>query len=43
MGLPWLSTRGSGIIPGVGDDAEKIVGHIARRTDAAALAGAATR
>ena len=43
MGLPWLNTRGSGIIPGVGDDAEKIVGHIARRTDAAALAGAATR
>jgi len=31
MGLPWLTTRGSGFIPGVGADAEKIVGHIAAR------------
>jgi putative flavoprotein involved in K+ transport len=31
MGLPWLTTRGSGFIPGVGADAERIVGHIAAR------------
>ena len=31
MGLPWLTTRGSGFIPGVGADAEKIAGHIAAR------------
>jgi putative flavoprotein involved in K+ transport len=32
VGLPWLTTRGSGFIPGVGADAERIVGHIALKT-----------
>jgi putative flavoprotein involved in K+ transport len=32
VGLPWLTSRGSGFIPGVGEDAERIVGHIALRT-----------
>jgi len=32
VGLPWLTTRGSGFIPGVGEDAERIVAHIALRT-----------
>jgi putative flavoprotein involved in K+ transport len=41
MGLPWLTTRGSGFILGVGADAEKVVGQIARRTHASALAGVA--
>ena len=40
MGLPWLNTRGSGFIPGVGADAEKIVGHIARRSGASGLSAA---
>ena len=29
VGLPWLTTRGSSFIPGVGFDAERIVDHIA--------------
>jgi putative flavoprotein involved in K+ transport len=32
VGLPWLTTRGSSFIPGVGPDAEKIVAHLAART-----------
>jgi putative flavoprotein involved in K+ transport len=32
VGLPWLNTRGSSFIPGVGPDAEKIVAHLAART-----------
>ncbi|MDP9248883.1 MAG: hypothetical protein M3O95_12485 [Candidatus Dormibacteraeota bacterium] len=31
MGLPWLTTRGSGFIPGVGADAERVVEEIAAR------------
>ena len=31
MGLPWLTTRGSGFIPGVGADAERVVEDIAAR------------
>jgi putative flavoprotein involved in K+ transport len=31
IGLPWLTTRGSGFIVGVAADAERIVGHIADR------------
>jgi putative flavoprotein involved in K+ transport len=34
VGLPWLTTRGSSFIPGVGPDAERIVADIAARTDA---------
>jgi putative flavoprotein involved in K+ transport len=33
VGLPWLTTRGSSFIPGVGPDAERIVVDIAARTD----------
>jgi putative flavoprotein involved in K+ transport len=39
VGLPWLSRRGSGFIPGVGEDAARVVAHIvdrARRSAAAA-------
>ena len=28
IGLPWLLTRGSGIVVGVDDDAAHITGHI---------------
>jgi putative flavoprotein involved in K+ transport len=31
VGLPWLTTRGSSFIIGVGADAEKIVGHLFSR------------
>jgi putative flavoprotein involved in K+ transport len=31
VGLPWLTTRGSSFIIGVGTDAEKIVGHLTTR------------
>jgi putative flavoprotein involved in K+ transport len=31
VGLPWLTTRGSSFIIGVGADAEKVVGHLAAR------------
>jgi putative flavoprotein involved in K+ transport len=31
IGLPWLTTRGSGFIVGVGADAENVVRHIAVR------------
>jgi putative flavoprotein involved in K+ transport len=44
VGLPWLNTRGSGFIVGVGADAESIVAHIdapGRRQRAAAVAAAA--
>jgi putative flavoprotein involved in K+ transport len=41
VGLPWLTTRGSGFIPGVGEDAERIVGHIRARTWLAAAVGSA--
>jgi putative flavoprotein involved in K+ transport len=33
VGLPWLTTRGSSFIIGVGADAEKIVGHLAARQE----------
>jgi len=32
VGLPWLTTRGSSFIPGVGPDAANIVEHLAART-----------
>jgi putative flavoprotein involved in K+ transport len=31
IGLPWLTTRGSGFIVGVGADAENVVQHLASR------------
>ena len=31
VGYPWLSCRGSGIIPGVGADAERVATTISRR------------
>jgi putative flavoprotein involved in K+ transport len=33
VGLPWLTTRGSSFIIGVGADAEKIIGHLAARQE----------
>jgi putative flavoprotein involved in K+ transport len=29
VGFPWLSTRKSGIIPGVDEDAARVVDHLA--------------
>lgn len=34
VGFPWLTKQKSGIIIGVGEDAERIAGHIARRVAA---------
>jgi putative flavoprotein involved in K+ transport len=31
VGFPWLSTRKSGIIPGVDEDAARVVDQITRR------------
>ena len=30
VGFPWLCKRKSGIIPGVDEDAARVVGHLAR-------------
>jgi putative flavoprotein involved in K+ transport len=43
VGLPWLNTRGSGFLPGVGEDAERIVAHIAASVLAHACATAGAR
>ena len=34
VGFPWLTKQKSGIVNGVGEDAERIAGHIARRVPA---------
>jgi putative flavoprotein involved in K+ transport len=41
VGLPWLSTRGSSFIPGVGPDAAKVVDHLAARTPLPATSASA--
>jgi putative flavoprotein involved in K+ transport len=38
LGLPWLHTRGSGILYGVGEDAGFVAANIAGRTVASAAA-----
>ena len=42
VGLPWLSCRGSGIIPGVGVDAERVADTIAQRLGRGGSARGAT-
>ena len=41
LGLPWLHSRSSGILFGVGDDAAYVASHIAAHDPEPALAGAA--